>query len=203
MASPRLSASPAAPSATAETWAIRISFGLMMAGMAGFVIYDLVQPGPASAAASTEEVEPAAEEPPVEPAAAAPPTADRRPPNRFSRLKNLPAPPSEDSEPAPAAEVAPDPVERRGELLGVRDRSSLRTFLGTPRVGQRHDDRAIARTDIRRIAAPEPPPTEPVPAPPPAHQPVDPPEQLVEQQPEPEQPVEQPEGQPSPTDEPN
>ncbi len=209
MASPRLSASLAVLSAMAETWAIRISFGLMMAGMAGFVIYDLAEP--ASASASTEEVEPAVQEPPVEPVAAPVPTVDRRPPNRLSRLKAFPAPPSQPSEiVAPAADVAPDNVERGADLSGVRDRSSLRSFLGTPRISQRHDERSLPRTEIRRLAVPESTPTEPVPAPPPAQQPVDPPEQLVAAQPEPEQPVaqpeqpEQPEGQPpSPTDEPN
>jgi len=65
----------------------------MILGMAGFVIYDLIYPGPADASTTTE----AAEETEEQPLAAAPspkPTGDRRrSPSRFSRSNSLAAPP--------------------------------------------------------------------------------------------------------------
>ena len=190
MASIRPSRSPAPPASqtSAETWAVRIAFGLMIAGMAGFVIYDLVSPGPARASSDEEVVheEPTAQD--VEPAAPAP-TMTRRP----SRLKSTPKtgrtrPASTRSGSIPKSrkesnsESDDEPREKPVQL-----KQGFRSFLGSP--SRIRPSGRTTLTDRIRVAEPKQPEPE-------AEQPE--PEQEPEQpEPEPAQPEsEQPEAQP-------
>lgn len=182
----------------------------MIAGMAGFVVYDFLEPR--GAKASTESGEPTVEE-------AAPPahtTPERKPsrPSRFSKSTRAPAPARapvhhDDSEPeeeiATNAVAPTNPAER-----------APRSFLGSPMGRMRPGGMGLRPASnqpppVRFVPQPEPEP-EPEP-PPPAEPPPEQPAETVEQPSEqpaeqpteqPEQPTEQPTDQPAeqPTDQP-
>jgi hypothetical protein len=169
-----------------------VSFGVMILGMAGFVIYDLIYPGPADASTTTD----AAEEPEEQPLAAAPspkPTGDRRrAPTRFSRSNSLAPPTTTDH--ASHDEAVDRPTIGTPPIEDLRP--GRRPFLSVA------GSRLAPGEEMRAAMRPVEPPAEPVPAPPPPQQPVDspepppPPEQPQPEQPEQPQP-EQPE-QPQP-----
>lgn len=201
MASIRPSRSPAPPSppTSAETWAVRIAFGLMIAGMAGFVIYDLVAPGPARASSSDDEPtieEPAAD---VSEATEAPAATTTRRPPRFGKTPKVgrtrppstrPSSPLADRAEVPTSrpDPRPEPEDEPRRDDASNRRSGLRAFLGSP--GSRLRPTGVdTPTPSERIAPrreePEPPPE---PTPPPAAEP---------EPTEPEQPEAQPEEQPA------
>lgn len=206
MASIRPSGSPPPlPSSTpVETWAVRIAFGLMIVGMAGFVVYDLLDPGRAKA--STES-----DEPTVDEVAPAPTTPERQPsrPSRFTKSSRGPA-----ATPA-HAEVNHDDSEAEEEEIATNtvapsnpNEHSSRSFLGSPMGRMRPGGMGLRPTSnrpppVRIESRPEPeppPPAEPPPEPPPTEQPAETVEQPSEQPSE--QPTEQPEQVEEPTDQP-
>jgi hypothetical protein len=178
MASLRPGPSGSSTSAVLETWAVRLSFGVMILGMAGFVIYDLIYPGPADASTTTEDAE-EPEEKPLAAAASPKPTTDRRrAPSRFSRSNSLAAPPTTDRE------SHDDVTDRPAIATPLTDdlRPGRRPFLSV--AGSRLTPGDEMRSAMRPVeTAPEP-----VPAPPPPQQPVDPPEPPQPESPQPGQP---------------
>ncbi len=178
MASLRPGPSGSSPAANLETWAVRVSFGLMILGMAGFVIYDLIYPGPADASTTTD----AAEEPAEQPLAVAPspkPSVERRrAPTRFSRSNSL-APPST-AEHESHDEVPERPAIGAPAMEDVR--AARRPFFSAAA------GRLTPGEEMRNAMRPVQPLTEPVPAPPPPQQPVDSPEPTPIPQPEPPPP---------------
>jgi hypothetical protein len=206
MASIRPSGSPPPPpsSTPVETWAVRLAFGLMLVGMGGFVVYDLLEPGRAKA--STESDEPTVEE--VAPPAGT--TPERQPfrPSRFSKSSRAPAAPAraatnhDDSEEEEEEEIATNAVAPSNPT-----ERAPRSFLGSPIGRMRPGDMGLRPISnqpppVHFAPRPEPEPEPPPPADPPPEQPTDQPAETIEQ------PSEQPTDQPTdqleePTDQPD